>query len=195
MNKSESKYFNTALRFDQALLSLLEEKPFAYITVKELCQKAGVNRSTFYLHYENTADLLQETTRYVLDQFLSYFPNKQELSADNVWTAPLEELNYTTDTYLLPYLSYINENQKIFTAVLSHPSIFHFQDLFQQLFDHIFDPILDRFRYPEDERKYVMMFYLNGLTAIVTQWLEEGCQKSTEEVSLIIRHCIFGWEV
>ena len=34
-----------------------------YITVKEICEKAGVNRSTFYLHYENTTDLLQETTR------------------------------------------------------------------------------------------------------------------------------------
>ena len=33
MNKSESKYFNTAIRFDQALLSLLEKKPFEYITM------------------------------------------------------------------------------------------------------------------------------------------------------------------
>ena len=61
MNKSESKYFNTAIKFDQALLSLLEQKPFEYITVSELCVQAGVNRSTFYLHYENTSDLLRET--------------------------------------------------------------------------------------------------------------------------------------
>ena len=48
MNKSESKYFNTAVRFDKALLSLLERKPFAYITIREICETAGVNRSTFY---------------------------------------------------------------------------------------------------------------------------------------------------
>ena len=47
MNKSESKYFNTAVKFDKALLSLLEKKPFEYITVSELCVEAGVNRSTF----------------------------------------------------------------------------------------------------------------------------------------------------
>ena len=46
MNKSESKYFNTAVKFDKALLSLLEKKPFEYITVSELCVEAGVNRST-----------------------------------------------------------------------------------------------------------------------------------------------------
>ena len=34
MNKSESKYFNTALRMDEALIELLEEKDLEYITVK-----------------------------------------------------------------------------------------------------------------------------------------------------------------
>ena len=73
MNKNESKYFNTAIKFDEALISLLEKKDFAYITIKEICDKAGVNRSTFYLHYENTSDLLAETTRYIIDKHLSYY--------------------------------------------------------------------------------------------------------------------------
>ena len=60
MNKSESKYFNTALRMDEALLALLEQKDLEYITVKELCRQAGVNRSTFYLHYETIGDLMNE---------------------------------------------------------------------------------------------------------------------------------------
>lgn len=37
---------------DEALLALLEKKEFAYITIRELCAAAGVNRSTFYLHYQ-----------------------------------------------------------------------------------------------------------------------------------------------
>ena len=61
MNKSESKYFATAARMDEAFLALLEKKDFAYITVKEICEAAGVNRSTFYLHYETMADLLSES--------------------------------------------------------------------------------------------------------------------------------------
>ena len=56
MNKNESKYFNTALKMDEALLTLLEKKDFDFITVKEICVVANVNRSTFYLHYENTYD-------------------------------------------------------------------------------------------------------------------------------------------
>ena len=59
MNKNESKYFNTAIKMDEALITLLEKKDFEYITIREICATAGVNRSTFYLHYENTADLLR----------------------------------------------------------------------------------------------------------------------------------------
>lgn len=65
MNKSESKYFNTAMRMDKAFLTLLEKKDFEYITVKEFCTMAEVNRSTFYLHYENMGDLLEESIHYM----------------------------------------------------------------------------------------------------------------------------------
>ena len=79
MNKSESKYFNTAVKMDKALLELLEKKDFEYITIKEICDKAGVSRSTFYLHYQNTRDLLDETARYILDGFMEYFADEKQL--------------------------------------------------------------------------------------------------------------------
>ena len=79
MNKSESKYFNTAVKMNDALLTILEKKPFEYITVSEICEMAAVNRSTFYLHYENTTDLLAETTKRIIDGFLSYFPVDTEI--------------------------------------------------------------------------------------------------------------------
>ena len=73
MNKSNSKYFSTALRMNEALISLLEKKDMEYISVKEICKKAGVNRSTFYLHYETISDLIAETTETVNNRFMTYF--------------------------------------------------------------------------------------------------------------------------
>ncbi len=194
MNKSESKYFNTAVKFDKALLSLLEKKSFEYITVSEICEEAGVNRSTFYLHYENTYDLLHETTRYVIDGFVSCFTVDTKNITSGFTECDLQDLNFINQKYLHPYLTYIKENQRIFSAVLSHPSTFKFEDIFQRLFDNIFNPILDRFHYPAGERKYVMMFYLNGLNAIISEWLKDGCRKTIDEISAIIHYCIFGRE-
>ena len=194
MNKSESKYFNTAVRFDKALLSLLENKPFEYITIREICEKAETNRSTFYLHYENTSDLLKETSAYVLDNFTSYFSVDAESITAGFTDCDLEDLKFVNKKYLHPYLLFIKENQRVFSAVLSQPIAFDFNSIFQRLFDNIFKPILDRFNYPQDEQNYVMLFYLNGITAIITEWLKDGCKKSIEEISAIIYYCVYGRE-
>ena len=56
---------------DEAFLTLLAKKDFEYITVKEICEVAGVNRSTFYLHYETMSDLLSESVSRMNEQFLA----------------------------------------------------------------------------------------------------------------------------
>lgn len=192
MNKSESKYFNTAKKMDKALISLLEEKSFEYITVSEICKKACVNRSTFYLHYENTVDLLDETARFLLDDFIAYFNVDTKNITNSFKESSLDELNFISDKYLYPYLSYIKDNKRVFSTVLSHSDSFGFDEIFQRLYENIFNPILERFNYPLADRKYVMMFYLNGITGIVTKWLKDGCKKTIGEVSQIIHECIFG---
>ena len=194
MNKSESKYFNTAVRFNKALLSLLEKKAFEYISISEICEKAGVNRSTFYLHYENTSDLLRETIAYVLDNFSSYFSVDIKSISTKFSNCDLQDLKFVNEKYLYPYLLFIKENQRVFSAVLSQPLAFDSKAIFQRLFDNIFKPILDRFHYPSEEQSYVMMFYLNGITAIIIEWLKDDCQKSIEDIAGIIRICIYGKE-
>ena len=73
VTKSESKYFNTARMMDEALIELLCKKDIQYISVKEICAKAGVNRSTFYLHYETISDLLEETIEHIQAEFQKSF--------------------------------------------------------------------------------------------------------------------------
>ena len=94
MNKSESKYFNTAIRFNKALLSLLEKKSFEYITIREICETAEVNRSTFYLHYENTSDLLKETIAYAIESFTEYFSVDTESITSKFADSNLQDLKY-----------------------------------------------------------------------------------------------------
>lgn len=192
MNKSESKYFNTAVKMDLALISLLKKKSFEYITVSEICKTAGVNRSTFYLHYETLGDLLNETVRYLLDDFLSYFSKDVKSISFNLTNCPLDELLFVCDKYLRPYLTYIKDHKDVFVTVLRHNQTFRFEDVYKNMFENIFNPILNRFSYPAKNRKYVMMYYLNGINAIILEWLKDGCIKSIEEVSEIISVCIYG---
>ena len=106
----------------------------------------------------------------------------------------LQELDFINEKYLHPYLLFIKENQRVFSAMLLQSKAFDTIEIFRRLFDNVFKPILDRFNYPRDEQNYVMMFYLNGITAIITEWLKDGCKKSIEEISVIIQICIHGKE-
>ena len=182
MNKSESKYFNTATKMDLALISLLKKKPFDYITVSEICENAGVNRSTFYLHYETVGDLLDETTRYLLNVFLSYFSADTKSIALNLQNCELNDLIFICDKYLVPYFTYIKDNKEVFGTALANNKTLGFEDVYQRMFDNIFNPILDRFHYPHGDKQYVMMYYLNGINAIVSEWLKNGCDKSIDDL-------------
>lgn len=192
MNKNESKYFNTAVKMDKALLSLLEKKDFEYIAIKEICEVAGVNRSTFYLHYENTADLLKETTKYILDSFLTYFTVDRQSITIQYQECKLQDLVFITPEYLMPYLTFIKENQRVFITAVKHLGTMDFENVYNKMFKFIFNPILERFSFPEKDREYVLKFYLTGITAIVMEWLKNDCNESIEDISRIIIQCVIG---
>ena len=192
MNKNESKYFNTAIRMDEALITLLEKKDFEYITIKEICDTAGVNRSTFYLHYDNISDLLKETTRYIIDKHLAYYEIDKQRISQQFETCQREELLFITDEYLTPYLTFIKDNQRLFKVSIKQFHSMHMDEVYGRMFEHIFSPILTRFCVPEVEHAYVMKFYLIGVFAIVMEWLDKSCSEDLKTVIKIIINCVMG---
>lgn len=196
MNKSESKYFNTAIKMDEALISLLEKKDFEYITIKEICDAAKVNRSTFYLHYENTADLLKETTKYILDKHFSCYGDESAISRkrieSKIESGGRAELVFVTREYLAPYLGFIRENRRIFKLAIKHFHIMNMGDVYDAMFRIVFEPILTRFGVPAKEHPYVIKFYLTGVFAIVMEWLDNECREEIDAIIKIINDCVLG---
>ena len=189
MNKSESKYFNTALRMDEALLALLEEKDLEYITVKELCRQAGVNRSTFYLHYETISDLVNETLEMVNQRFRSYFPQREEEVLGDMGTREREDLVLVNRDYLLPYLRFIRDNKKVYRAAFRNPGSMGAHTRYGELKQQILGPILERFEVPAAHRPYYMAYYVEGIMAIVKEWLRQDCADEVEMIAHIIESC------
>lgn len=175
---------------DEALIRLLEQKEFEYITIKEICETAGVNRSTFYLHYENTRDLLAETVKYMLDTFQGYFPQEGKRVISNLERCPLEEMMFITPEYLIPYLTYMKENKRVFQTAVRHAAALDLEGVYDRMFQHVFDPILERSRCPVSERAYRMAFYINGITAIIMEWLKADCRDSMDHIAGVITDCV-----
>lgn len=192
MNRNESKYFNTAIKMDEALITLLEKKDFAFITIKEICEEAGVNRSTFYLHYENTSDLLREATQYIINKHFSYYNIDQKDIILKFENCERRELIFITHEYLTPYLTFIKENRKIFKIAIKQFQVMNMNEVYGKMFKYIFEPILERFNVPGKERPFVIKFYLTGVFAIVMEWLDNDCKEDTDFIIKLIYDCVMG---
>ena len=188
LNKSESKYYNTASLMDEALILLLEKKEYSFITVKEICEKAGVNRSTFYLHYETMNDLLSETIEYVGNKINKKFSNKV-INKQVIKDSKLEDLLLITPEYLLPYLEFLKENKAIYKIAYSQPNVFKEQYVVNHLHKNIFEPILNRFLVPKNEQKYIISFYLSGMGALMIEWIKNDCKEDIQTIINILMKC------
>ena len=187
MNKNESRYFKSAEKMHIALISLLDKKDFELITVKEICETAGVNRSTFYLHYDNISDLLTETVEAVYKDFFGRFEAEGGL---DIAGKSDEELFLVTPQYLMPYLGFVEENRKLFNLMYEKGETLGTEKMYFTWFKEIFGPILTRFGVSEKEQPLIMIFYLKGLIGLVTEWVKDDCMRSKEEIVAIIQKCI-----
>ena len=186
MNKSESKYFNTALLMNEALLLLLEKKDYEFITVTEICQKAGVNRSTFYLHYESIDDLLIETLDMINKKFLETFNNKTL----NVSKSAKEDLYLINDEYLIPYLNLIKEYRHVYKLIHDKPLLFKKQYTSELLYKELFSKILDKYGVDSSEKEYIFSYFSLGLVAIIQKWIEKDCIDDIEMIASIMKKVI-----
>ncbi|MGN1062232.1 MAG: TetR/AcrR family transcriptional regulator [Candidatus Scatosoma sp.] len=184
MNKNESKYFNTALLMDEALLLLLQKKEYEYITVKEVCKKAGVNRSTFYLHYENMDDLLQESVETINRKFRESFGEGSEKF--DVKNASREESFLVTPGYLTPYLSFVKENKSVFRLICEKKWLFKTEETLGKMYREIFRPTLEKYGVAAEDQPYVFSYYFSGVVAVIMKWVELDCKKPTEEIVALI---------
>ena len=91
--------------------ALLEKKEFAYITIRELCAAAGVNRSTFYLHYQDIYDLSEQIGKEVLTNILNSISRPENV---------LEKPDVFTREITTGFFSQINLIQLLFSGSQAH---------------------------------------------------------------------------
>lgn len=190
MNKHESKYFNTAFLFDESLISLLMNKDIEYITIKEICEKAHVNRSTFYLHYETIDDLLNETIKYTVDKLVSHFDKDPHEFINNISLSNKDDLMLINDSYLRPFLIFIKDNKKIFIASFKRPKTMKSNEVYYDLEKYILNPILDKYEIPDYKKKYYLNFYVQGIMGIIKEWVINDCNDDLDTIMNIIIECV-----
>ncbi len=140
----------------EALIALMGEKESARITVKELCEKADVNRSTFYAYYRDTAAVIKEIEEDILMQL------------PDLGSADTEEFNFK----IFSLFEYIRVNSRVFYVMMFNSSS-------SQFCKKLMDAILQKYEgltTIKDERVSRMsyIFCVNGIAGLVKDWIESG---------------------
>ncbi len=190
MNKNESKYFNTALLMNESLLQLIDKKEYQFITVKDICEKAGVNRSTFYLHYEKIDDLLTECLENKNKEFQSSFDITGKEFVESITNQDKESLILIKDDYLIPYLTFTKNNKILFKLSYTHSTELKSKEKYDSLVKYILFPILDRFMIDDFKKKYYISYYINGISSIVRTWVEDDCKEDINVIANLIKEIV-----
>ncbi len=111
-NKEEDRrVVKTRQVIQDALFSLMQEKPYHKITIQDVIDRANVGRSTFYSHYETKEDLLLNCIEHLLKMLNRYLINYLERKEDGVRLLPVTEL-----------FDHIKENIKLMKGLMKTDS-------------------------------------------------------------------------
>ena len=156
--------------FHNALLELMEENGgIEKISVRELCARAELNRSTFYAHYTEPREVLLEAEEEILSE-----------TSDHIRKIGAEQTGGGRE-YLASFFRYIRENGKTFRMLLVTAADPDFKSRFMQisllqLFKHLqldMDP---------DKQQFIYSYLLNGSFGVITQWIRSDYATPVSEI-------------
>lgn len=89
-NKSDRRTLYTKNSIHDAYMDLIKEKPSDKISITELCQRADINRGTFYLHYNTVEDVSGEIIDEMFENAIAFVKtqgerNDRQLSVSDIY--------------------------------------------------------------------------------------------------------------
>ena len=153
----------------ESVFELMEEKPLNKITIKEICENADVNRTTFYKYYGDQYALVKEAEDELLDKTAEFLRN---LSSDEEKIKLLEE-----------FLTYVKNNGDTFRILLDKNSDTDFR--YRLMSVAMQKVMVEKYELGirEEDKKYVYCMIIMGAINTIALWVNSSYDKSVEEVA------------
>ncbi|RXZ78612.1 TetR family transcriptional regulator [Paenibacillaceae bacterium] len=156
-----------------AMLELLQKKPYHDITITELCDQAGLVRKTFYRHFLSKESVIVA----VIDSMFEEFYTR------------IREQNIAPHELPLAYFTYW-ERHKHFLNMLIENQLFSLLNDHDVLYLKSMDDIIGskHANLSEMEKEYLLTMMSGGLWSMLKKWIVRGCVESPEEMARMTLH-------
>lgn len=162
----------------EALLEMLKTCNIKKISIRELCEVAGINRTTFYNHYGSQYDVLNEIAE-------MYIQNTSFAIIDDI------SKNKSIDECLTQVLQYMKDHLEFAKLVLdqgNYDLITHITISLPQFDQMVIEHL------PEDldldDKKAIASFVQHGTVKLIKEWIFSDCLKSPEEEAKLILYIV-----
>lgn len=173
----------TRLAIRDALVTLINEKGFDAVTVREIVNSANINRGTFYLHYKDKFDLLDQTEAEIFQDLQRMFLRVNSIQLEGFHgTDQLQGL-------IIVLLNYVKDHAELMHAVLGLQGDYSFIKRIRNMVEQNLNlgalaGIKEaNFTVP---REYLVAYLLHAHLGVLQSWLASGCKETPHEMASIL---------
>lgn len=171
--KVDRRVIKTRRQLKKGLAALMKEKSVNQITVKELVEEVDINRSTFYLHFKDIQDLLREIEE-----------NMEAQIKRAIEEHPIVSGNENAFYFIEDMFRVLDEEREISKALIGPNGDMGFIHRIERIIKKNSRGTLEKmFPGKKEDLKYFYAFCLSGCLGLVKVWLNEGEEKSPEEMA------------
>jgi AcrR family transcriptional regulator len=180
----DRRIIRTRESIQDAMIDLIEEIGFESISIKDIADRANINRGTFYLHYHDKFDLLDQTEQELIDDL------RNILVTEITWGFE-EYLNYDRPLpVIVTIFEYIKRKSRIMHAILGLKANPNFQRRMKQAIEANLEQLGLYIKRTNSELtvppEYLVSYVSAAHMGVIQAWLERGCQESPSEMAVIL---------
>ncbi|MGN0153393.1 MAG: TetR/AcrR family transcriptional regulator [Lachnospiraceae bacterium] len=182
MEKTQDRRIRkTKQALKEGLLQLMTEKRLKDISVSELTEKVDLNRGTFYLHYKDIFDLLEQIEEEFFEEFSAIMNSYPTGSLQGSPLPLLEDI-----------FAFLGKNSNLCTVIFSSNGNPRFINrlksmIREQCFDH-WNILFNKDKTPIFE--YYYSYMLGGCISLVESWMKNGLEETPHEMAVLIEDFI-----
>ena len=173
MDKTDLRIVKTKNALFNALIELMKDKQFEEIKVSDICNKALVNRSTFYAHYEDKYELLSDCINNLKEGLTTELNKNKNISSTKEYYIEMIKL----------FLDHIESRKDIYLAIAINNRNSILNDIIYDVIDHDIISKLendDKINNDKVPNSIIAKFYLGAVVNIGITWIQ-NINKYTKE--------------
>ncbi|MEH6943776.1 TetR/AcrR family transcriptional regulator [Bacillus sp. JJ722] len=170
----------------EALTELMDEKGFDAVTVRDLTERADINRSTFYLHYRDKYDLLEKSEEEILQKIEEIVMYVKSLTPKEL------QIFYSGSEpfpFIVKLIECFQENSQFMKVILGSKGDLSFQVKIKEIMErNMLDNAISKFK-EENLLIPVDVFIAYTTSAhlgVIQHWLNTGMKQSPHDIALIL---------